>query len=376
MNRPTFVSLLTPPGLGALATIGVRGPNAWRFTNACLTKPIETDSAAIRPWLREFRSVEGAVEELVVVFSGVEEARIHCHGGMAACEAVVRALEAQGAIRRDSNDVEPKAIRNALSHALTERTALILLDQLHGALAKEIATIDELLASAQLVLAEQRLDQLLARVPIGLHLTEPWLVVIAGRPNAGKSSLLNALLGFERSITSPQPGTTRDVVTARTAIDGWPIELRDTAGLRLSHDAVEAAGVEMAEQEVRGADLVVYVIPADESEHEAHSEIAAIRQARGGNGPLLVVCTKADICTPNFAAHVAVSVWQNHGLEAFCAAMVARLIEATPEADAAVPFERAQSARLQDALQFLRARNTAAARERLNQIASPASVEA
>ena len=73
--------------------------------------------------------------------------------------------------------------------------------------------------------------QLLARAAIGLHLTEPWQVVIAGPPNVGKSSLINAILGYQRAIVFDQPGTTRDVVTALTALDGWPIEFSDTAGL-------------------------------------------------------------------------------------------------------------------------------------------------
>ena len=67
---------------------------------------------------------------------------------------------------------------------------------------------------------------------VGLRLVSGWRVVLAGRPNVGKSRLLNALAGYERAIVDPTPGTTRDVVTVRTALDGWPVELADTAGLR------------------------------------------------------------------------------------------------------------------------------------------------
>ena len=88
--------------------------------------------------------------------------------------------------------------------------------------------------AADLQAAAARIREWLAWEDFGLHLTRPWNVVLAGRPNVGKSSLINALLGYTRSIVFDQPGTTRDVVTAATAIDGWPIELSDTAGLRES----------------------------------------------------------------------------------------------------------------------------------------------
>src|SRR6185295_10091722 len=88
---------------------------------------------------------------------------------------------------------------------------------------------------------------------------EPWRVVLAGRPNVGKSSLINALVGYNRSIVYDMPGTTRDVVTAITAIDGWPVELSDTAGLRAGSDSLEQAGVQLAREQLTRADLVVLV---------------------------------------------------------------------------------------------------------------------
>lgn len=367
MPGRTTISLLTPPGRGALATIVVNGPAAWQFTNACLVTPIVESQAAMRkPWLREFRGSGGGHEELVVVFPGPDEARIHCHGGIAACEAVLQALESQGAARVVSN--------NALATALTERTALILLDQLHGAFTAEIAAIGELLTQAQTTTAVPRLEQLLQRAPLGLHLNKPWQAVIAGRPNAGKSSLLNALLGFQRSITSEQPGTTRDVVTARTALDGWPIELRDTAGLRTSQDTIEAAGVELAENEIRTADLLLYLLPADETAEATAKQLNELQQIRSPELPTLIVITKADLAvTTSFAADLHVSVWQNQGIEALCQKIVERLIGTPPEPGAAVPFERAQIVLLQEALQRTIANDSAAARKILKQLADAAS---
>lgn len=344
----TIVSLLTPPGRGALATIGVRGPQAWQFTNACVMPPID-ESLSPRPWLRDFRGEQGTSEELVVVFPCADEARIHCHGGTAACAAVLQALESQGAMRIDwqewASEVAPA--RHALADALTERTALILLDQQKGVFANEVSEIRDLLNSSDsLPSAIKRLDDLISRSGIGLHLTQPWQVVIAGRPNAGKSSLLNALLGFQRSITSPQPGTTRDVVTARTAIDGWPIELRDTAGLRASSDEIESAGVALAEQELRTADLVLYLIPANELAQEAEQQIATLQNARQETATI-VVRTKADLSSNSAAEGLAVSSVTGAGLSELAGAIVERLIGVAPTAGAAVPITAEQLAELQ-----------------------------
>src|SRR5690606_38488713 len=95
---------------------------------------------------------------------------------------------------------------------------------------------------------------------VGLHLDRPWRVVLAGPPNVGKSSLINAILGYRRSITLDQPGTTRDVLEAQTVIDGWPVRLSDTAGIRDAVECeIESAGIELAHGELQTADLVLWI---------------------------------------------------------------------------------------------------------------------
>ncbi len=97
-----------------------------------------------------------------------------------------------------------------------------------------------------------------------MHLEKGWRVVFIGSPNAGKSSLINALLGYQRSIVLSKPGTTRDVLTATTALEGWPIELIDTAGLRSSNEPLEEAGMRLAVQEASQSDLVLLVSDASQ----------------------------------------------------------------------------------------------------------------
>jgi tRNA modification GTPase len=147
----------------------------------------------------------------------------------------------------------------ALADAQTERTAAILLDQLHGALSDAIRQVLAAIRAADWSQARANIEMLIDRSGIGLHLTTPWRVVLAGAPNVGKSSLMNRLAGFERAIVSPLAGTTRDVLTTMTAVDGWPVELIDMAGLRTTGDDLEAAGVSLAMTTLQSADLVLAV---------------------------------------------------------------------------------------------------------------------
>src|SRR5206468_12815742 len=108
------------------------------------------------------------------------------------------------------------------------------------------------------------LDRVIRRAAVGLRLISGWKVVIAGRPNVGKSRLFNAMAGFARAIVDPTPGVTRDVVTFRTAFGGWPVELADTAGLRATEDAIESMGIARSRREQVDADLVLLVLDRSE----------------------------------------------------------------------------------------------------------------
>jgi tRNA modification GTPase len=110
--------------------------------------------------------------------------------------------------------------------------------------------------------AAETIDELLGRRELGLHLINPWRVVVFGAPNVGKSSLINAIVGYERAIVSPMLGTTRDVVTVTTAIDGWPVILSDTAGFRETQDELESAGIKLATSMLSRAELAIFVYDA------------------------------------------------------------------------------------------------------------------
>ena len=172
--------------------------------------------------------------------------------------------------------------------------------------------------------------------------------MLAGRPNVGKSSLINALVGYRRAIVHDQPGTTRDIVTATTAVDGWPVELSDTAGLCSTDDAIERAGIALAREELRGADLVILVFDAGRNWSQADQVL--LESARPKSRPpksrqqRLVVHNKSDL-PPTTAARPAglsTSATTGTGIESLVGAIAARLVPDPPEPGAAVPFTAEQ----------------------------------
>jgi tRNA modification GTPase len=156
-------------------------------------------------------------------------------------------------------------------------------------------------------------------------------VVVAGPPNVGKSSLVNALAGFQRSVVAETPGTTRDVVGTLLAIDGWPIELIDTAGLRGDTEGVEEEGVRRAVLAARSADLCLWVADAS----------AAPPASPPTPGALLVV-NKIDLPAgwdlDSLPGALRVSAKTGAGLAELCDALSRRLVPAVPAPGAAVPF--------------------------------------
>jgi tRNA modification GTPase len=345
-----YITIATRVDRGAIAVVRIWGPDAVRVADSVF-RPHRGGPLRDTPpgRLRYGRAGPGRGDEVVaVLLEGPRPlAEIHGHGGTAAIASVVQALQAAGAVLAVDDEgvleapgdrIRAQAMED-LASAPTLRVAEILLDQAQGALSEAIAS---LLADAAHSVANtlEGLDALIRRGAVGTHLVGGWKVVIAGRPNVGKSRLFNALAGFDRSIVNAAPGVTRDVVSFRTAFAGWPVDLCDTAGERDSDDMVERLGIDRSRREKQDADLVLVVLDRSEPLQSVDREMLA------GTASLLVVANKCDLPAAWGAGEpcildegfLPVSAETGEGLGDLVSAIASRLVPEPPEPGVAVPF--------------------------------------
>ena len=350
---------LTATGRSAIAVIQLTGDLSQ------LDRPTPLFRAANRKQVAE-QSIDALCfgvwgepgEEVVLCRTGVDSVEVTCHGGAAAVARIIEDAagrgfrnEAQSVVFRAAKErpfAERKATLSPVDRALaltlarTQRTAEILLEQ--------VSVWPQFLAGLRPLpheVARPLIEEALVWTEFGRHLTQPWSVVLCGRPNVGKSSLMNALAGFTRSIVSAQAGTTRDRVTLETAIDGWPVRITDTAGVRETSDAIEQAGVEQTLLALDQADLVVIVLDASEPLQEADQRLLAVQPRRR-----LVVAHKSDLPRATSTAlpvgSLEVSSVNGQGVEALLRAISAALVPALPVADQPVPVTGQQESELRD----------------------------
>lgn len=339
----TGATLLTPQGRGAIAVVEVRGEGAVASVDACFLaangrRLEEQPIGAIR--FGRWRHERG--EELVVTRCEADVVEVHCHGGAAAWRAIVESLSEQGCELVEEfstpESLSPLAADawRALSMASTERVAAVLLDQVEGALDRALNVAIESINRGDLQGAAAGVRALTERRVFSERLLTPWSVVLVGPPNVGKSSLINALVGYDRALVYDEPGVTRDVVSATTAIDGWPVTLSDTAGLRETEDPLESQGVELARQALRRADIVLLVHEATSS---SNPRLVDIEQLAAG-AVVLPVASKADLAGQGNTSHgeIATSVVGPPGIAPLVGAIESVLADAAPEPGAAVPY--------------------------------------
>jgi tRNA modification GTPase len=311
-------------------------------------------------------------EALLLVFrrphsyTGQESAELHTHGSPAVLRKVLQTLFEQGARPAQPGEFTLRAFLNGKMDLAQAESVLHLVESeseaarrqalrgLSAGLSQKIQHLSErlfnLLAHIQAWLdypeegvepaqiqetlkpVLQQIQHLLATAPAGRIAQKGARIALVGAPNAGKSSLLNALLGYERAIVTPVPGTTRDYLEAPLEIAGVPIVAVDTAGLRETDDLIEKSGVERAMQIAQEADLVVYL--ADQSQPKTAPPALPWERT-------LQVATKADL--PAIwadGAFVAVSSLTGHGLEALRQQIRSRLLGEAPEGEVWISNER------------------------------------
>ena len=311
--------------------IRLSGAGAFALAARCL-QPFQPDPprTAYRARLAHPETGEPVDEVLAACFpaprsyTGEDLVEISTHGGLVVPAAAVAAFVAAGARLAEPGEFTRRAVLNGKMDLLQAEATADLIDAgspaqrrraLHqlerglsgrlGALRQEVLDLEGLIAydidfpeEDEGPVSEQRVQRawsvvrgrvadLLRTAPEGERLREGALLVIAGRPNAGKSSLFNALLGTERAIVTEIPGTTRDAIEAHAVIEGFPFRLIDTAGLRDSDERVERLGIEVSHKYLAAADLVLF---CEESDDPARATF--LTQVRA---PVVIVRTKVDL---------------------------------------------------------------------------------
>lgn len=413
--RDTIIAIATAPGPGAVGIVRLSGPEAQALAGALFRSP-HAGFSGLKPRRLHHGSLVDASgrvldEALVAVmpgpgsFTGEDVAEFHCHGGPAVLRAVLEELLARGARLARPGEFTLRAFLSgkldltqaeavAETIAAPTRAALHLAQlKLSGALSRRIADLRGALESlrARLCLAVDFPDEDVECLPLsalrqealavaagverllaGVERARAWregvLAVLAGRVNAGKSSLLNALVGRRRALVSEVPGTTRDYLEEQLDLSGLLVRLVDTAGLRgpdgpqgaglgdaEALDPVEAQGQDLSREFMGRAEAVLYVIDAAQPLHQVD------RAALAGLAPgrTLVLLNKSDLlggqagrpdccgATLDVARALGleclrVSARTGEGLEELCARLRERLVEgsAEPDADEVAPNAR------------------------------------
>ena len=332
--EPLIVALATPPGRGALALIRMSGAGA----EAVVRRLAGDRSFRVRVASHVSLGLADGLSESALVttfraphsFTGEDVVEITTHGSPVIVDAVLRACLDAGARLARPGEFTFRAYMNgrldlvqaeAVADLVTATTAAqvrVASAHLQGTLSEAIRAMGDEIAAVRALL-EASLDfpdegfhfieptmlvervarlqdscaRLLGAASAGQRLHDGALVVIAGLPNAGKSSLFNALLKRARAIVTPVPGTTRDLLTESATFGGVPVTLVDTAGIRESRDPVEYEGIARAEESLAAADVIVMVVDPLAGD-EARAEAQALWASLDGRGRLCVV-NKVDL---------------------------------------------------------------------------------
>lgn len=355
----TIAAIATPLGEGGLAVIRLSGPQALPIADRCFTpigdpraKPSSASSHTIH-----FGHVthQGQVvdEALLAVmraprtFTREDVVELTCHGGMLPAKAVLETVLANGARLAEPGEFTRRAFLNGridltqaeavadLIHSRTELALRAANEQLAGKLSRRINELrDQMMATLAHIeahidfpdedIAPDTREQLVARLEHGVASMDQLLrtanegrilrrgirAAIIGRPNAGKSSLLNQLLGHDRAIVSPIPGTTRDTIEETANIRGLPVVFIDTAGLREGGDTIEAEGMRRSRLSLEQSELILHVLDNSEPLTEADKKFLA----EFGQRKRILVRNKADLPPRlELAAELAIG-----GVEASC----------------------------------------------------------
>ena len=335
--KDTIAAIATPPGVGGIGIIRLSGPRALEIGETFTHSKLQPKQVLFR---RFYDTDDQLLDHGIVFyapapqsFSGEDVVEIQAHGGPIILDMLLERVCQLGARLARAGEFSERAFHNDkldltqaeaiadLIESGSRAAARAAMRSLQGAFSSQVKELVEdvinlrvyvesaldfaeeeidFLADAgiseQLQQRQQQVDDILAQAQQGRILNEGLSLVLAGLPNAGKSSLLNHLAGYEAAIVTDIPGTTRDVLHEHISLNGIPVRIRDTAGLRESDNPVEQLGIKRAWQEIKSADVVLLLV--DASQGVTAPDRAIIDQFSGINYHL--VYSKADLIAENF----------------------------------------------------------------------------
>ena len=346
MNFDTIVALATPPGVGAIGVIRVSGAQTFEIVNAVFKGKDISKTASHTIHLGTIRDEDLIIDEVLLSlfrapnsYTKEDVIEISCHGSNYIIQQIIHVLLAQGCRLAKAGEFTQRAFLNGrFDLAQAEAVADLIasenqsmhsaaMNQMRGGFSLEIKALREQLVhfasmiELELDFAEEdvefasrdELQTLIFKLKaVIIRLTESFSMgnvikngiptVIAGKPNAGKSTLLNALLNEERAIVSDIPGTTRDVIEDVINVDGIGFRFTDTAGIRTTEDKVEAIGVERTYAKMKEASVIIYLIDlANDSKEETLQQIDYLKDLKV---PYLLVGNKMDAAQPDLKSLV------------------------------------------------------------------------
>lgn len=338
LQQDTIAALVTAVGESSVGIIRISGPEAVKIADKIYQGKSDLLSADTHTihygYVYDWRNDKKIDEALFMLmrgprsFTGEDVVEVQCHGGMVVLKQVLQLILLSGARLAEQGEYSKRAFLNGrldlaqaesimdIVQAKTDKGVDLALSQLQGTLSGMVKTLRadllELIAFIQadidypdddierLTAEEQQqrvvnlktqVANVLQNAQKGKMIRDGLKVVIAGKPNVGKSSLLNALLGQERAIVTDIPGTTRDVIEEYINLNGIPLKIVDTAGIRETDNVVEQIGVDRAQQFMKTADLVLYVVDAVQGLTEQDTLMMEDIQ----NQPVIYLLNKSDV---------------------------------------------------------------------------------
>jgi len=342
----TISAISTPPGEGGIGIVRVSGPASISIAKKIFTTPkgeslngVESHKL-IHGYIKDPDTRKNIDEVLLAVmhspksFTGEDVVEISCHGGSLPLNRILSLTIKSGARLAEPGEFTKRAFLNGRLNLLQAEAVIDIIksksdtalesamNQLQGGLAKQIASIRNKLID---ILAEIETDidfpeediefknklefkkglesvlteigQLVDSYRYGKIYREGVSVVIAGRPNVGKSSLMNALLNEERAIVTSIPGTTRDTIEEGLNINGLTIKIVDTAGIRESEGFVEQEGIKRTQKAIEGAGLIIFLLDGSEGLREKDKDL--IKEIKQKNKPVIIAINKIDVGNKN-----------------------------------------------------------------------------